>query len=103
MPGGGGAISAAVLTAASGASAGAAAAGEGPHDPARLVVKATAVAHQRSPGRAGDDVASGGHTVLERHWLGFYSQEAQEDVNGQEGGPRTGTPLGAAIGLQCAL
>ena len=40
---------------------------DGPDDPARLVVKAAAVAHQGSPGRAGDDVSSGGHTVLKRH------------------------------------
>jgi len=46
---------------------GAVSANDGPDDPARLVVKATAVAHQGSPGRAGDDVSSGGHTVLKRH------------------------------------
>jgi len=40
---------------------------DGPDDPARLVVKAAAVAHQGSPGRAGDDVSSRGHTILKRH------------------------------------
>jgi hypothetical protein len=39
---------------------GAVSANDGPNDPARLVVKVTAIAHQRSPGRAGDDVSSGG-------------------------------------------
>src|SRR5687768_15806076 len=52
---------------------GAVAASEWPDDPTRLVVKATAVAHQASPGGAGDDVSSRGHTVLQRHCPGFYT------------------------------
>ena len=46
---------------------GAIAADDGPDDPARLVVKATAVAHQGSPGRGGDDVSSRSDTILKRH------------------------------------
>lgn len=52
---------------------GAVVAGDGPDNTARLVVKATAVAHQGSPGGAGDDVSMGRHTVLQRHCPGFYT------------------------------